>query len=89
MQEYIRLLHSDIECELQRLNRAIAEEDRQEIEAAAHSLKGLCCNLHDKHPAALASRLHKCAQIAPVDELHHLVEQLLHLAQKETKPLAD
>lgn len=89
MQEYVRLLHGDIESELQRLARAVAGEDRQEIEAAAHSLKGLCCNLDDKRLAELASRLHKCAQIASVDELHHLVGQLLTLAQQESKPLAE
>lgn len=89
IQEYARLLHRDIEYELQRLTRAIAGEDRQEIEAAAHSLKGLCCNLQDKQPAEEASRLHKCAHIAPFDELHLLVEHLLHLAQQETKPLVD
>lgn len=88
MQEYIRLLHRDIEFELQRLSRAIAGEERQTIEAAAHSLKGLYCNLDDKRPAELASRLHKCAQTASVDELHHLVGQLLTLARKESKPLA-
>lgn len=76
LQIYLQLLRADIEEELQRLDRALATDDRQALKVAAHSLKGLCCNLDDPLPAELAHQLHQGAEGGPLVSLRPMAERL-------------
>jgi CheY-like chemotaxis protein len=58
IEEYLQLLQDDIRGALDRLEQAIATDDRSALKAIAHTLKGLCGHLREKEPELLALRLH-------------------------------
>ena len=76
VEEYVRLLVDDLEEALQRVERAVAAEDREVLNETAHTLKGLCETLRDKRSVTLAERLQNEAAGGIIDELRPLVGEL-------------
>jgi signal transduction histidine kinase/CheY-like chemotaxis protein len=74
--QYWELLLQDIEEELQSLQTALAEDDRNRLGRAAHSLKGLCGNLANSEPAELAAWLQQHASAIGTEQLRLVAEQL-------------
>jgi HPt (histidine-containing phosphotransfer) domain-containing protein len=67
--EFARLLFTDIKEEMQHLMVSLQTQERQAIEQAAHTLKGLCSHLRDPQAKDLAMSLQDGAKSAALPEL--------------------
>lgn len=74
--QYCELLLKDIEEELQGLQSALADDDRNRFGRAAHSLKGLCGNLANRDSFELAAWLQQHAAAAGAEQLQAVAERL-------------
>lgn len=74
--QYREMLRHDMSDELHRLHMALERDDRNELGQAAHTLKGLCGHLADRHPAELAAWLQLNALSARAEHLRPVIEQL-------------
>lgn len=73
---YAQLLWGDIDDELDKLEQAMAQADREQLLTIAHSLKGLCVYLSKQEAGAIAFSLHQGAMNRPILELRQLADQL-------------
>jgi len=80
--QYLELLLQDIDEELYGLQTALADDDRNQLDRAAHSLKGLCGHLANPEPAELAAWLQQHAQSARAEQLRLVAEQLRSACQR-------
>ena len=69
IEQYCNMLQSDMQQELKRLTTALADGNRQELNEAAHTLKGLCGHLRDPLPAEQAMKIQYGSKNVPLDEL--------------------
>lgn len=74
--QYCELLLKDIDEELQGLQSALADDDRDRLGRAAHSLKGLCGNLANRDSFELAAWLQQHAAAAGAEQLQAVAERL-------------
>lgn len=80
--QFRELLLQDIAEALQCLQTALADDDRNNLGRAAHTLKGLCGHLANPEPFELAAWLLQHASIAGADELLLVAEQLRTACQR-------
>ena len=80
--QYRELLLHDIAEELQSLQTALADDDRNRLVRAAHSLKGLCGHLADPEPVELAALLQQLAPSSGDDELLQVMSRLRTACQR-------
>ncbi|MDD2308860.1 MAG: response regulator [Desulfuromonadaceae bacterium] len=80
--QYRELLLQDIAKALQYLQTALADDDRNKLGRAAHTLKGLCGHLANPEPFELAAWLLQHASVAGADELLLVAEQLRTACQR-------
>ena len=84
--QYLEMLLSDINDELECLQTALESGDRDGLGRAAHTLKGLCGHLADRKPAELASWLqHNAPSVSP-EQLRPVMEQLRSGLAKDYTP---
>ncbi|MFO7850630.1 MAG: Hpt domain-containing protein [Spirochaetia bacterium] len=62
--------------DLQALFRALEAEDREEIAAHAHHIKGAASNMEFKSLMEETEKLNNAAADAPLEELHGYAEQI-------------
>ncbi|WP_224981682.1 ATP-binding protein [Geomonas agri] len=84
--QYREMLLADIDDELEILQTALGNDDRNSLGRAAHTLKGLCGHLADRKPAELASWLQHNALSASPEQLRLVMEQLPAGLGKECAP---
>jgi len=82
VRQYLDLLQQDIAEELQNLQTAFADDDRNRLGRAAHSLKGLCGHLANPEPTELAALLLQLAPSAGADELLQVMARLQTTCQQ-------
>lgn len=83
VRQYREMLLADINDELECLQTAFENDDRNGLGRAAHTLKGLCGHLADRKPAELAAWLQHNAPSASADQLRLVMEQLRSGLTKE------
>ncbi len=82
--QFRELLLQDIDEELQCLQTALADDDRDRLGQAAHTLKGLCGHLAIPEPAEISAWLQHNALSARTEQLRPVIEQLkFKLAQED------
>ncbi len=81
--QYREMLLQDIDDELQCLQAAMERDDRNELNRAAHTLKGLCGYLAIREPAELSAWLQHNSQTAQADQLQKAIGQLRHICTKD------
>lgn len=74
--QYKEMLQQDIDDELQSLQQALEQDNREALDRAAHTLKGLYGHLANIEPAELAAWLQQHASVAGQDELRLVIERL-------------
>jgi len=84
--QYREMLLTDINDELECLQTAFENDDRNALCRAAHTLKGLCGHLADQKPAELAVWLQHNAPSARADQLRPVMELLRSELAKECAP---
>jgi len=75
--KYREMLQQDINDELQRMQDALAGDDRNQLGRCAHTLKGLLVHLTNSDPAKQAAWLQHNAASARLEQLQQVVEQLM------------
>jgi signal transduction histidine kinase/CheY-like chemotaxis protein len=73
---YREMLLQDIDDELQCLQVALERDDRNDLDRAAHTLKGLCGHLANRKPAELAAWLQHNSSSATPERILLMIEQL-------------
>jgi signal transduction histidine kinase/CheY-like chemotaxis protein len=73
---YREMLLQDIDDELQCLQVALERDDRNDLDRAAHTLKGLCGHLANREPAELAAWLQHNSSSATPEKMLLMIEQL-------------
>jgi CheY-like chemotaxis protein len=74
--QYRVLLKHDIDDELQNLRTALELNSRDDLNRAAHTLKGLCGHLANHEPAELSSWLQHNARSARPEQLRQVIEKM-------------
>jgi PAS domain S-box-containing protein len=84
--QYREMLQQDINDELQRLQTALKLDDRDDLDRAAHTLKGLCGHLANQEPAELSAWLQQNALSARPEQLRQAIKKLRTILKLYSPP---
>jgi HPt (histidine-containing phosphotransfer) domain-containing protein len=82
--QYRVLLRNDIDDELQSLKTALELNARDDLNRAAHTLKGLCGHLANHEPAELSAWLQHNSLSASPEQLRQVIEKLQRFLNKDS-----
>ncbi|MCP4414874.1 MAG: Hpt domain-containing protein [Gammaproteobacteria bacterium] len=78
LKRYVRLFSEGMNVEISKIERAIEEDNPEEIEEAAHSIKGMSGYLHTEEIARIASEIEA---IGAESSMNGIVEKLSQLKE--------